>query len=100
MLGENPKGLPQVLFPPGHFQLIEKIYKRARHTFQAAAKPSTVQRRTFVNAKNKFNAASAIVNVRDSASSRSRRVLEREEFTPAISIQQPWHISAWYGYYI
>ena len=75
---QHPKELPQVILPPGHFELIETKYQRAKHKFQTAAKPTATQRRTYMKAKKKFNAAAALINSSNPTSCISRRVLKRE----------------------
>ena len=88
---QNPKDLPQIVLPPGQFELIKTKYERAKHTFKAAAKPTTVQRKTYVNAKNKFNTAATIVNNVNSkpTANPSRRRVERVEFAPIDYMEQP-----------
>ena len=97
---QHPKELPQIILPPGHFELIEKKYQRAKQKFQSAVKPTAIQRRTYMKAKKKFNAAAAMVNSSKPTSSTNRRVLKREAYiTPSpssvqqqLAVQQPYYI--------
>ena len=57
---ETPSHLPDVLLPPGHFDILKKKYVRAKSTFNSAAKPTQVQRRAYRKAKAKFEAAKTI----------------------------------------
>ena len=57
---ETPLHLPDVLLPPGHFEILKTKYERAKSTFKSAAKPTKVQRRQYRNAKRKFEAAKTI----------------------------------------
>ena len=71
----TPSDLPDLLLPPGHFDLLEKKYKRARATFKAAAKPTKQQRNTYTKAKAKYNAA---LSSFQSVSTISRNPINRE----------------------
>ena len=57
---ESPQQLPDVLLPPGHFDILELKYSRAKQTLKSAAKPNFVQRRAFKKAKAKFRAAKSL----------------------------------------
>ena len=48
---ETPLHLPDVLLPPGHFEILKTKYERAKSIFKSAAKPTKVQRRRYRNAK-------------------------------------------------
>ena len=68
---ETPSHLPDVLLPPGHFEILKTKYERAKSTFTSAAKPTKVQRKAYRNAKGKFEAAKAI--------RRSTKVVKRRQ---------------------
>ena len=61
---DHPKQLPDQLLPPGHFDLLKKKYFRAKNTFTTAAKPTKVQRKALMKAKQKYRAAKAIMGQR------------------------------------
>ena len=48
---ESPKHLPDLVLPPGHFELLKTKYDRAKKTMKAADKPTKVQRNAYTKAK-------------------------------------------------
>ena len=59
------KDLPDVLIPPGHYEILEEKYNRACAKVKAASKPTASQKSRLKKAKAKLEAARAVIKKKD-----------------------------------
>ena len=75
-----------MILPPGHFELLQTKFERAKNAFNIASNPTKLQRNAYKKAKKKYEAARVVLNAKPSI---SRRSIVKRGLTSVVEDQHP-----------